>query len=103
MKSFSDIQQGPEYDLISEYTTVMNILGFWIWQGYTRIWITYFMIDVWHHSEYALNSEYAKVLNMLGLHMILNNILHHIWLGSEYALYSEYATSTQGSVESGPS
>ena len=49
-----------------EKKKVVNILGLWISQGYRRIWMTYFMIDVWQHSEYALDSEYAKVLNMLG-------------------------------------
>ena len=35
----------------SEYTRVLNMSGFWIYQGH----------------EYASGSEYARVLNMLGL------------------------------------
>ena len=66
--------------MISEYTRIVNLLGFWICQDYTRIWITYFMIGVWQHSEYALDFGYAKVLIMLGLHMILNSILQHRYL-----------------------
>ena len=62
-----DIRQGPEYALISEYTRVLNILGVWIGQGYTRFGIKYFGIDVWQYSEYTLDSEYATVLNMLGV------------------------------------
>ena len=75
-----DIRQGSEYALISEYTRVLNILGFWICQGYTRFWIKYFVIDVWQYSEYALDSEYATVLNMLGSHKVVNKIFHHKYL-----------------------
>ena len=78
--SILDIRQGSEYALISEYTRVVNILGFWICQGYTRFWIKYFMIDVWQYYEYALDSEYARVLNMLGSHMVLNKISHNRYL-----------------------
>ena len=63
--------------LISEYTRVVNILGFWICQGSTRLWIKNFMTDLWQCSEYALDSEYANVFKYLGLHMVLNKILHH--------------------------
>ena len=75
--SILDIRQGSEYALISEYTRVVNILGFWICQGYTRFWIKYFMIDIWQYYEYALDSEYARVLNMQGSHMVLNKISHN--------------------------
>ena len=66
--------------MISEYTRVLNILGFWICHGYTRFWIKYFLIDVWQYSEYALNSEYVTVLNMLGSHKVVNKILHYKYL-----------------------
>ena len=69
-----DIRQGSEYALISKYTRVLNILGFWICQGYTRFWIKYFVIDVWQYSEYA------TVLNMLGSHKVVNKIFHHKYL-----------------------
>ena len=59
---------------------VVNILLFWICQGYTRFSIKYFMIAVWQYCEYALDSEYARVLNMLGLYMVPNKILHNIYL-----------------------
>ena len=72
-----DIRQGSEYALISEYTRVLNILGFWISQGYPMFWIKYFVIDVWQSSEYALDPEYAMVLNMLGSHKVVNRVFHH--------------------------
>ena len=75
-----DIRQGSEYALITEYTRVQDIVGFWICQGYTGFWIKYFVIDVWQSSEYALDSEYATVLNMLGLHKTVNRIFHHKYL-----------------------
>ena len=82
--------------MISEYTRVLNILGFWICQGYTRFWIKYFVIDVWQYSEYALNSEYATVLNMLGSHKVVNKILHHkyltgFWICLQFWKYQCYA------------
>ena len=73
-------RQGSEYALISEYATVLNILGFWICQGYTWFWIKYFVIDVWQYSEYVLDSENAAVLNILGLHKVVNKIFHHRYL-----------------------
>ena len=82
----------------SEYTTVVNILGFWVCQGYTRFRIKYFMIDIWRYYEYVLYSEYARVLNMLRLLMVLNKFsIIDIWHGSEYA------STIQGSVQNGPS
>ena len=75
-----DIWQGSEYALISGYIRVLNILGFWICQGYTRFWIKYFVTDVCKYSEYALDSDYATVLNMLGSHKIVNKIFHHKYL-----------------------
>ena len=78
----------------SEYTRVVNILRFWICQGYTRFWIKYFMIDIWQYYEYALYSEYARILNMLRLLMVLNKFsVIDIWHGSEYA------SVIQGSVQ----
>ena len=90
-----DIGQGSEYALISKYTRVLNILGFWICQGYTRFWIKYFVIDVWQYSEYALDSEYVTVLNMLGLHKVVNKILHYkyltgFWIRVEFWEYQCY-------------
>ena len=73
-------RQGSQCALISEYTRVVNILGFWICQGYTRFWIKLFMIDVWQYCEYNLDSEYVRVFNMLELHMVLNKILHNRYL-----------------------
>ena len=78
--SILDVRQGSKYALFSEYTRVLNILGFWVRQGYTRFWIKYFVIDVWQYSEYALDSEYAAALNMLGLHKVVNKIFHHRYL-----------------------
>ena len=98
-----DIRQGSEYALISEYTRVLNILGFWICQGYTRFWIKYFVIDVWQYPKYALDSEYATVLNMLRSHKVLNKIFHHKYLAGFWnASRSENNSVTQGSVENSP-
>ena len=80
--------------LFSEYIRVLNELGFWTFQGYTRFSIQYLVIRAWQYSEYALESEYAIVLNMLRLDII--------WQGSEYALSSEYACVSQGSEENSP-
>ena len=93
-----DILQGSEYALISEYTIVLNILGVWIGQGYTRFGIKYIVIDVWQYSEYALDSEYATVLNMLRLHKVVNKIFHHRYLTGfwicfkfwKYQCYTEF-------------
>ena len=53
----------------SEYTRVLNMSGFWIYQGH----------------EYASGSEYARVLNMLGLRRVLN-MPQYAWLClAEYA------------------
>ena len=41
----------------------LNMLWF---QGYTKVSIKYFMIDIWQCSKYALDSEGAMVLNILG-------------------------------------
>ena len=80
---------------ISEYTRILNMLGFWICQGYTRFWIKYFVIDVWQYSEHALDSEYATVLNILGSLKAVNKIFHiNIWQGSEYASSSENTSAT---------
>ena len=81
--------------MISEYTTVVNVLWFWICQGYTRFWIIYFMIDVWQYYEYDSDSEYGRVLNMLGLRMVLNKILHNTYLTRfsiclEFWIYQSY-------------
>ena len=101
--SILDIRQGSEYALISECTRIINIPGFWICHGYTRFWIKYLMIGVWHYDEQALDSEYVRVLNMLELHMVLNKIpRNRYWQGSEYVSSSEYASATKGSVENDP-
>ena len=90
--------------LISEYIRVLNKLGFWTFQGYTRFSIQYLVIRAWQYSEYALESEYAIVLNMLRLDISLWIKFSNtdIWQGSEYALSSEYACVTQGSEENSP-
>ena len=90
--------------LISEYIRVLNKLGFWTFQGYTRFSIQYLVIRAWQYSEYALESEYAIVLNMLRLDISLwiKFSIIDIWQGSEYALSSEYACVTQGSEENSP-
>ena len=89
-----DIRQGSEYGLISKYTRVLNILGFWICQSYTRFCV-YFVIDVWQYSEYALDSEYATVLNMLVSHNVVNKIFQHkyltgFWICLEFWKYQSY-------------
>ena len=88
------IRQGSEYVSISEYTRVLNKLGFWICQGYTWFWIKYFVIDVWQYSENAM------FLNMLGSRKVVNKIFHiNIWQDPEYVSSSENTSVTQGSVE----
>ena len=67
----------------------MRVLGFWIFQGYTRFWIKYFMIDVRQYYEYALDSKYTRGLNILGLHMVLNKVLRNryltgLWIDLEF-------------------
>ena len=67
----------------------MSVLGFWIFQGYTRFWIKYFMIDVRQYYEYALDSKYTRSLNILGLHMVLNKVLRNryltgLWIDLEF-------------------
>ena len=96
----SDIRQGFEYVLISEYTRVLNIPEFWMCQGYKRFWIKDFVIDVWQYSESVLDPEYeySEYTKLCIKFSILD-----IWLGFEYALGSEYTTVTQGSVENNPS
>ena len=81
--------------LISEYTRILNMQGFWICQGYTRFWTKYFLIDVSQYSEYALDSEYATVLNMLGSHKVVNKIFHYkyltgFWVCLEFWKYQCY-------------
>ena len=101
-----DILQGSEYALISEYTIVLNILGVWIGQGYTRFGIKYIVIDVWQYSEYALDSEYATVLNMLRLHKVVNKIFHHRYLTGfwiclkfwKYQCYTEFCRKQSVSI-----
>ena len=102
--SILDIRQGSEYAFISEYARVLNLIGFWISQGYTRFWIKYFVIDVWQYSEYALGSEYATVLNILGSRKVWRKFsLVNIWQGSEYASSSENTSVAQDFVENNPS
>ena len=81
------VRKGSEYALITKYTRVINILGFWICQGYTRFWIKCFMIGVfWNYDEMSWilnmpNSEDSEyVLNVLELHMVLNKIPHNRYL-----------------------
>ena len=87
--SILDIRQDSEYALSSEYTRVLNILGFWICQGYTRFRVKYFVIDVWQYSEYALDSEYAMVLSILGSHKAVNKIFHYKYL-TGFWIYLEF-------------
>ena len=64
------IWQGSEYTLIKRYLKVLNIIGFWICQGYTGLSRKLYTIDAWQGSEYFVNSEYVRVLNMSGLHKV---------------------------------
>ena len=50
-----DVSQGSEYGLDFEYASILNILGFWIYQGcrYAR------------GSKYASGSGYVRVLDIL--------------------------------------
>ena len=82
---------------------ILNILGFWICQGYTRFLIKYFVMDVCQYSEYPLDSEYAMVLNMLESHKWIKFSMINIWQGSEYTSSSENTNVTQAFVESSPS
>ena len=89
-----DIRQGSEYALISEYIIVLNILGFWIYQDYTRFWKKYFVTDVWQYSE-VFDSEYVTVLNMLRSYKVVNKIFHHkyltgFWICLEFWKYQSY-------------
>ena len=94
--SILDIRQSSEYALISEYTRVVNILGFWwMYQDYTRFRRKYVAIDVWQYSEYAWDSEYATFLNMLRLHKDVNKTFHHryltgFWICLEFCIYQCY-------------
>ena len=64
------IWQGFEYTLIKRYLKVLNMIGFWICQGYTRLSRKLYTIDAWQGSEYSVNSEYVRVLNIPGLHKV---------------------------------
>ena len=93
--SILDIPQGSEYALNSEYTRVVNVLGFWICPDYTRFWIEYFMIVFWEYYEHILDSKYARVLNILRLRMVLNKIIHNryltvFWICLEFWIYQRY-------------
>ena len=82
---------------ISEYTRVLNMAGL------HKVWIKYFVIDVWQYSEYALDSEYATFLNMLGSDKVVNKIFHYkyltrFWICLEFWKYQV----TQVSVENSP-
>ena len=93
--SILDIPQGSEYDLNSEYTRVVNVLGFWICPDYTKFWIEYFMIVFWEYYEHSLDSKYARVLNILRLRMVLNKITHNryltgFWICLEFWIYQRY-------------
>ena len=64
--------------LISEYTRVLNKLGFWTFQGYTRFSIQYLVTRAWQYSEgvwICHCSKYAKVR-----YKFVNKILHHRYL-----------------------
>ena len=88
--------------LIPEYTRVVNILGFWICQVYTRLWIKYLMVgfDIMLNMPWVLNMP-GFLINMPEFRIKFP--ITDTWQGSEYVSSSEYASVPQCSIEIGSS